>query len=161
VYSLLGIVLFVGILGSIILFHPAYADFNIQEKFRELTASKGQEGAVMGTWEGSFEGRKAVLNITGRDNNQLEGTIRIYYKTPVTQTLKGSLDPGAHELVFIDQKDISFKGSYQATINDAWNKIEGEYTLAKTGGKFPFEFYKASDKKQKKETEKEQTEEAQ
>jgi hypothetical protein len=144
-HSFLGIAIFSVVLGSIILFHPAYAGSTLQSSIREFFSEKGEVGAISGTWDGTFEGRKASLQLTTNDNNDLNGSIKIYYKNPIQQTLQGAFNIDNRELKLADQKNIAFKGKYTATINEEWNKIEGQYILTKTGGKFPFSFQKVSE----------------
>jgi len=140
--SIQGILFFTAIVFTVVSFHPANKNNQLNKLFSGINFSIGSKStnSISGKWKGTFEGRKAVMSLNINDDNTVEGNIKIFYDTPIEQTIKGKYSASSKTLILTDQKNISFKGAYEAKVSANNKEITGTYTLDKTGGKFPFQF---------------------
>lgn len=100
---------------------------------------------LVGTWEGTFGGRNATLNITEAGAQVLKATIHVQYSSLTDEELVGSVNTAANTIHFDDvHKNGTLDGKYDGTfVGDGMETFEGTYENYTTGKQAKFSFSRA------------------
>jgi hypothetical protein len=97
---------------------------------------------LKGTWNGTFDGRSTVLNITDQTDSSFSGTISINYREPIYQEVKGSFSPTTMKITMTDQLHSRFQGNYSGNLSKEADSFSGTFTLNNDGSKYSFNLNK-------------------
>ena len=108
-----------------------------------IVAKKKEE--LVGTWEGTFEGRNATLNITTANSEGLKATIHVQYTNLTYEALTGTVNTVTNTIHFDDvYKNGTIDGQYNGTFTgDGMDAFEGTYENYTTKKQVNFSFKKA------------------
>ena len=100
---------------------------------------------LVGTWEGTFEGRNATLNITTANSEGLKATIHVQYTNLTNEALTGTVNTVTNTIHFDDvYKNGTLDGQYNGTFTgDGMDAFEGTYENYTTKKQVNFSFKKA------------------
>lgn len=100
---------------------------------------------LVGTWEGTFEGRNATLKITEATKNGLKATIHVRYSNLTDEELTGKVNTTANTIHFDDvHQNGTLDGQYDGVFTgDGMDAFEGTYENYKTKKQVKFSFSKA------------------
>lgn len=89
----------------------------------------GKLKELVGTWEGTFEGRNATLNITTANSEGLKATIHVQYTNLTNEALTGTVNTVTNTIHFDDvYKNGTLDGQYNGTFTgDGIDAFEGTY----------------------------------
>lgn len=98
-----------------------------------------------GTWNGTFEGRNATLNITKAGAEGLKATIHVQYTNLTTEELIGNVNTVTNAIHFDDvNRNGTLDGQYNGSFTtDEMDTIEGTYENYTTKKQVTFNFKKA------------------
>ena len=105
----------------------------------------GKLKELVGTWEGTFEGRNATLNITTANSEGLKATIHVQYTNLTNEALTGTVNTVTNTIHFDDvYKNGTLDGQYNGTFTgDGMDAFEGTYENYTTKKQVNFSFKKA------------------
>ena len=105
----------------------------------------GKLKELVGTWEGTFEGRNATLDITTANSEGLKATIHVQYTNLTNEALTGTVNTVTNTIHFDDvYKNGTLDGQYNGTFTgDGMDAFEGTYENYTTKKQVNFSFKKA------------------
>ena len=97
---------------------------------------------LKGTWNGTFDGRSTVLNITDQTDSSFSGKINISYRQAINQEVKGTFSPTTLKMTMTDQLHSRFQGVYSGSLSKEADNFSGTFTLNNDGSKYSFNLNK-------------------
>ncbi len=97
---------------------------------------------MLGTWNGTFDGRSSTLKITEQIDSSFAGKITINYRQVTNQEVKGILNPRTGEITMTDQLHSRYQGKYKGVLSTNNNNLSGTFTMDNDGTKYSFNFNK-------------------
>lgn len=98
--------------------------------------------ALVGTWNGTFNERTTVLEITEQTDSSFSGKISIDYRQKIEQEVKGTFNPTTMQMTMTDQLHSRFQGSYNGSLSKNENNYSGTFTMENDGTTFAFNLNK-------------------
>lgn len=93
---------------------------------------------MIGTWNGTFDGRSCTLKITEQIDSSFTGKITINYRQVTNQDIKGILYPRTGEITMADQLHSRYQGKYKGELSTNNNNFSGTFTMDNDGTKYSF-----------------------
>ena len=100
------------------------------------------KNGMVGTWTGKLDSRFTTLTITKQDGNSFEGKIKINYRNPVKQEVKGTFNSETKTIKMEDQLHSRYKGKYSGKLSDDGKTYSGTFTTNIDKKSFNFKLVK-------------------
>jgi ElaB/YqjD/DUF883 family membrane-anchored ribosome-binding protein len=100
------------------------------------------ENGMVGTWTGKLDGRVTTLTIAKQEGNNFEGKIKINYRNPVKQEVKGTFNTETKTITMEDQLHSRYKGKYSGKLSDDGKSYSGIFTTDIDKKNFKFKLVK-------------------
>lgn len=84
---------------------------------------------LVGTWSGKLDSRSTTLTITSQKGNDFEGKIKINYRNPTNQEIKGAISEDGKTIEMKDQIQYRNKGIYKGTLSEDGKNFSGMFTI--------------------------------
>lgn len=135
---LLGVISF-GVLGS-------FDTSRISAVFSMKKSGNQQQYSVLqGEWEGTFDGRDAVMQISKAQKEAVEATITVKYRELITENVTGAINMEDKTLHLDDvHANGNLDGEYNGKFNDDFTEMSGTYQNYTTKKQVPFRFVKSA-----------------
>ncbi|MDR1003522.1 MAG: aminoglycoside phosphotransferase family protein [Prevotellaceae bacterium] len=120
-----------------------------QFDLKELLKSEMSIGSLKGTWQGTFDGREATLEITEAGTLGIEATIHVAYSQRTSEALTGTVNMATRSLRLddVERTNSILDGAYIGTFTgDGMDAFEGTYENYTTKKKVKFQFTKQVEK---------------
>jgi len=108
------------------------------DKVTDIFSNNG----MVGTWTGKLDSRFTTLTITKQDGNNFEGKIKINYRNPVKQKVKGTFNSETKTIKMEDQLHSRYKGKYNGKLSDDGKTYSGTFTTNVDKKSFKFKLVK-------------------
>lgn len=95
-----------------------------------------QVPSIKGTWKGTFYNKSMTMFIGEQTEKDFKGETTVNWASPLTMKIKGSFDPKALTMKFVDQSSKKDAGSYEGTLSADLKTFTGKFTLNSGGRKY-------------------------